>query len=283
MGAFLVDVSSKSNIYHYTKKSVMKYTHAHPQYELYLCTDNVRQKSVINGMEYVYHYPCAIFSTPYTIHSMSCEDPIAESFNHYVFYFEKDILDAFDSLLLPSRLLHRNIGLLFPLTEEQASYFQRLLAICLDEQSPITQTEQTLLLTFVLNRLFDFCPQDKIVQVGTSSFYLQDVLQYIAEHLHEPLNSDEIAKHFSVSRSKLDRDFKQYTELTVHRAVDLCRINQAKYLLQFKKDLSVREIAALCGFGEETYFFPFFKRHTGITPTEYRKEFLSAKEPQSPS
>lgn len=253
----------------------MKHTHAHPQYELYLCTDNVRQKSVINGMEYVYQYPCAILSTPYTIHSMSCEDFSADAYNRYVFYFEKNLLDTFAPLLLPSRLLHRNIGLLFPLTEEQASYFQRLLSICVDELSTITQNEQVLLLTLVLNRLFDFCPEEKIVQVGTSSFYLQDVLQYIAEHLDTSLDSETIAKYFSVSRSKLDRDFKQYTALTVHRVIDLCRVNQAKYLLQFSKETSVREIAALCGFSEETYFFPFFKKHTGLTPAEYRRSFCT--------
>ena len=277
MSGFLVDFSSELRILHNTEKSVMKHTHTHPHYELYLCTDNVRQKSVINGMEYVYQYPCAILSTPYTIHAMSCEDPCSETYERFVFYFEKDVLDAFDARLLPSRLLHRNIGLLFPLNEEQASYLRRLLTIAVDEGPTVTRTERALLLTFVINRLFDFCPEERIVQVGTSSFYLQDVLQYVAEHLHTPLDSETIAKRFSVSRSKLDRDFKHYTGLTVPRVIELCRFNQAKYLLQFSKEIPVREIAARCGFPEETYFFPFFKRHTGMTPAEYRKAFTKSE------
>ena len=277
MSGFLVDFGSDVRIEHYTKKTVMKHTHTHPHYELYLCTENVRQKSVINGAEYVYHYPCAILSTPYTIHSMSCDDPSAQSYRRYVFYFGKETLNAFNERLLPPRLLHRNICLLFPLSHEQADYLQDLLSHCVDEAFSTTEAERALLLTFVLNKLFDFCPEDKIIQVGTSSFYLQDVLQYIAEHLHESLDSEAIAKHFSVSRSKLDRDFKQYASLTVHRVIELCRVNQAKYLLQYAKNYSVREIAALCGFSEETYFFPFFKKHTGITPVEYRKAFSKDK------
>ncbi len=272
MGGFLVDFGSKQKILHNTKKSVMNHTHAHPHYELYVCTENVRQKSVINGTEYVYQYPCAILSTPYTIHAMSCEDPEAVTYEHYVFYFNSAMLNAFDPSLLPSRLLQRNIGLLFPLTLEQADFLQRLLSLCVNARQSMTEVERELLLMLLLNRLFIFCPEDKIIQVGTSSFYLQDVLQYIAEHLHAPIDVASVAEHFSVSRSKLDRDMKRYTGLTVHRVIELCRVNQAKYLLQYK-DNSVGEIAALCGFSEETYFFPFFKKHVGITPIEYRNSF----------
>ena len=267
---FLTDCGSQISVFHYTKKTVMKHTHTHPHYELYLCVGNVGQKSVINGMEYDYHYPCAILSTPYTIHSMSCRDEVANEYEHFVFYFGESLFRDLGGALLPERLSRRNIGLLFPLTDEQAQFLKRFLLLSLPSDGTATQAERTLCLGFVLNKLFDFCPEERIVQVGTSSFYLQDVLQYVAEHLQSPPGTEELAHHFSVSRSKLDRDFKRYTGLTVHRFVDLCRINHAKYLLQFSKDTSVSEVAALCGFSEETYFFPFFKKHTGLSPSAYR-------------
>jgi len=273
MSGFLSDFGSQNRIVHNTKKSVMKHTHTHPHYELYICTDNVRQKSVINGMEYEYHYPCAILSTPYTIHSMSCEDEDAETYEHFVLYFSQGTLNEFGASLLPSRLTHRSIGLLFPLTVEQAASIKRILLLTEDPTAPMTEAERALMTGLVLNKLFDFCPEESIVQVGTSSFYLQDVLQYVAEHLRSSPNAEEIAKRFSVSRSKLDRDMKQYTGLTIHRLVELCRVNQAKYLLQYAKEYSVGEIAELCGFTEDTYFFPFFKKHTGVTPVEYRNYF----------
>ena len=73
-----------------------------------------------------------------------------------------------------------------------------------------------------------------------------------------------------ISRSKLDRDFKQYTGTTIHAFMDMCRLNQAKILLGLRPYLSIAEIATYCGFTGETYFFPFFKRNTGMTPIQYR-------------
>ena len=45
---------------------------------------------------------------------------------------------------------------------------------------------------------------------------------------------------------------------------------EAKRLLHFST-LSVKEIAFQLGFADFGYFGRLFKRHTGITPTEYRQ------------
>ena len=112
MAGFLSDngVDLKTEYYH--SISVMLNTHVHPQYELYFCADNVRQKSVINGIEYTYKYPCVILSTPYTVHSMSCVEENADSYERYVFYFGEKTLQAFGERLLPRGLVQRNTGLL---------------------------------------------------------------------------------------------------------------------------------------------------------------------------
>ena len=54
--------------------------------------------------------------------------------------------------------------------------------------------------------------------------------------------------------------------------IEMCRLNQAKYLLNYNMEMSVGEIAALCGFENESYFFPFFKKAVGMTPAEYRRK-----------
>jgi AraC-like DNA-binding protein len=45
-----------------------------------------------------------------------------------------------------------------------------------------------------------------------------------------------------------------------------------KSLLSESK-LLIKEISARCGFENEYYFSNRFKKHTGISPTEYRKLF----------
>ena len=127
------------------------------------------------------------------------------------------------------------------------------------------------MLAFVLNKLFDICSPEDIIKFGTSSFYMQDVLQYISENFNSE-TADGVAEHFSVSRSKLDRDFKHFTGLTVHRFVELCRLNHAKSRLSEKNEYSIDQISEECGFSSTTHFFPFFKKHTGKTPMEFRNE-----------
>lgn len=274
MSGFLSDMGMDLVIDHFTGLSVMPYTHTHPQYELYFCPENVEQNSVINGVEYTYRYPCVILSTPYTVHSMSCVDPTAKSYDRYVFYFGKKTLQSFDSRFIPSALSERNTGLLFRLTEAQAEALHGLLLLLKSGVGESVEQRELIFLLFV-NKLIDFCPMENALRIGTPSFYIQDVLQYVSEHFATETEVVRIAEHFAVSRSKLDRDFKRFTGVTVHQFAETCRLNQAKYLLQNPSVFSMAEIAEICGFSSETYLFPFFKKHTGLTPLEFRKQVNS--------
>ena len=269
--SFLFDNGVDLAMDHYSNVSVMRHTHVHPRYELYFCAEKVLQKSVINGVEKIYCFPCVILSTPYTVHSMSCEDENAKSYDRYVFYFGETLARSFDERLLPSVLVGRNTGLLFALSEGQAAYLKRLIDLC---EPSATLVQRELMFLLFLHKLLAFCPMENILQIGTSSFYIQDVLQYVSEHLTERTDGETLAKRFAVSRSKLDRDFKRFTGMTVHRYGELCRLNRAKYLLEREFTRPVEEIARECGFESETYFFPFFKKSTGMTPAEYRKSAI---------
>lgn len=263
----LMDVGINIEYCHYTHKSKMHHSHTHPHYELYFCTENVQQLSIVNGVEYEYKHPCVILSSPYTVHSMSCEDHDSDSYDRFVIYFHKDTLDAFGNEFVPDELRAANLGFLFKLTEKQAEYLRDLLTLI----SPITQQEKELTLALFFNKLLTFCPLKNAIKIGTSSFYIQDILQYIAETLSEQTNADTIAQKFAISRSKLDRDFKKFTGETFHSFIDNCRLNQSKIYLKKRLDMSIGDIAKSCGFVSDAYFFSYFKKHTGMTPSEYRK------------
>ncbi len=283
MGSFLTDLGTNFRVEHYSGLSVMKHAHVHAQYELYFCTENVEQKSVINGVEYVYRYPCVILSPPYTVHSMSCDDPDAVDFDRYVFYFDEKMLSSYKEELVPKELRQMIGGRIFRLSVEQADYLKRLLTWCDEMPESVVVREQELTCMLFLNKLFEICSGEQTVLVEGSPDYIRRVLRYVADHMSSPIGVQEVAEEFSVSRSKLDRDFKKFTGITVHDYLESCRINQAKGLLGTEPSLSVQEIAARCGFESEPYFFPFFKRHTGMTPVEYRSRFQTNHEtkPQS--
>ena len=272
MNAFLADNLCDISLHHWTYLSEMRFSHTHPQYEIYFCADNVDQKSVINGAEYSYKYPCVIISSPYTVHSMSCTDKEASQYERFVLYFDESIIEQFDPMFLPDGLLSRNSGYMFKLTEKDADYLKKFM-LAFD---PKDKTELKLLLATFLHKLIAISPVKDAICVGKSSFYIQDVLQYIAENYVEPLDAGTIAYKFLISRSKLDRDFKQFTGVTIHSFIEMCRLNQAKMLLELRQDLPISAISSLCGFTGDTYFFPFFKKNVGMTPIEYRK-YLETK------
>lgn len=263
--SFLADAGNEILLCHWTDPNHMLFSHTHPQYELYFCSESVKQKSVVNGVEYNYCYPCIIISSPFTVHSMSC-DMSETSYERFVFNFSQRTLDSFGNDLIPKELTCRNSGLLFKLTEEAADYLKNLIVLA----SPSTPEEKELTLALILNKLFSFCSIEDAISVGTTSFYIQDVLQYIVENFSGHIDAGEIAEHFAVSRSKLDRDFKFYTGGTLHSFLDDCRLNQAKILLLTHSELPLKEISERCGFANDTYFFAYFKKHTGKTPIEYR-------------
>ena len=272
MGFFSVE-GENLRVDHFSAPSVMHNTHVHSQYELYFCPDDITQTSVINGVGYSYKYPCAILSTPYTVHSMSCGSD-AEGYERYVFYFGSRTIDSFDGYHLPKNLFGRNTGLLFKLSSDEA---QALMAIVKMLDGTQTIAEKELIFALFMNKLVSLCPNERIEKVGTPSFYIQDALQYMYENIEKDLTSEDISKKFAVSRSKLDRDFRKFTDTTVHAYMDVCRIDRAKYLLQYKAEMSVGEIAIACGFENENYFFPFFKKAVGKTPAEYRKSCKKVK------
>lgn len=263
--SFLADVGDVIMLSHWANPNTMHHSHTHPQYELYFCVENVQQKSVVNGVEYNYKYPCVIISSPFTVHSMSC-DMTETSFERFVFNFAQSTLDAFGEQLIPKEIYCKNSGLLFKLSEEEAKYLRDIIVLA----DPQTAQERELTLALFLNKLLSFRPIDKAIAVGTSSFYIQDVLQYIVENFSSHIDANSVAEHFAVSRSKLDRDFKIYTGGTLHNFLDDCRLNHAKALLRSRRDLPLGKISEMCGFANDTYFFAYFKKHTEKTPIEYR-------------
>lgn len=268
---FFNDTSDQRGMLHMTGISMMPYAHVHPTWELYLCPRRVRQRSVINGGEYTYCYPCAILSKPYTVHAMSCMETEGTDYERFVFYFTEEMLSPHLEHRMPTLRMRDDPGLLLELTEEQAEYLCCILRQADDLRYPPTDGEWSLLLDFVLARLSDFCDEDKITRVGASGFYVQDVMCYIAQHLSEELGAASLARRFAVSRSTLERDFKRGAGMTLHEFVEVCRLNFAKQMLCRGEAMPLSELSALCGFRNESYFYAFFKKHVGLSPAEFRR------------
>jgi AraC-like DNA-binding protein len=89
----------------------------------------------------------------------------------------------------------------------------------------------------------------------------------------EPLGLDAVAAHAGYSRYHFVRAFKAAYGETPGQYLSRRRIERAAEMLH-TADLAVTEICTLVGFTSLGTFCARFKRQTGLTPTEYRREHL---------
>ncbi|HCF28626.1 MAG TPA: AraC family transcriptional regulator [Cyanobacteria bacterium UBA11049] len=99
---------------------------------------------------------------------------------------------------------------------------------------------------------------------------LQQVKEYINEHLHQDLKLTELAALVQVSPYHFLRLFKQSMGLTPHQYILQRRIEKARFLLQYS-ELSIAEVALRVGFCDQSHLTQCFKRIVGITPKQFSR------------
>jgi len=93
---------------------------------------------------------------------------------------------------------------------------------------------------------------------------------FMRAHLESPLTLQHIAECVGSSRFHTLRLFKSaYGETPIKRLTRL-RMERAQLLLGRDGD-SVTQIAFRCGYDNPAHFTSAFRRHTGITPSEFRR------------
>lgn len=98
---------------------------------------------------------------------------------------------------------------------------------------------------------------------------IYDCQCYIDQHYKEYITVAGIAESIGTSPSYLSRIFKETTGHTIIYTINQKKIEQAKeYLLH--TDMKIYEIADALGFENVTYFSHFFKKHTGISPKDFK-------------
>lgn len=84
------------------------------------------------------------------------------------------------------------------------------------------------------------------------------------------LSVDELAAQAALSRSYFQHTYKKLFGKSVTEDIISSRMEYAKMLLA-TTDSSVKEIAEKCGYDNDVHFMRQFKKHTGLTPSLYRK------------
>ncbi len=99
---------------------------------------------------------------------------------------------------------------------------------------------------------------------------IDEITNYLSDNFCEKITIDELAFIFRTNRSTLCKLFKQHTGKTVIEYLNDKKLVVAKHkILNTEKTLT--EIAYELNFDSIHYFTRFFKKMTGISPKQYRK------------
>lgn len=105
---------------------------------------------------------------------------------------------------------------------------------------------------------------------------IRSAMDYIGDHIYQEITLEEIANFAATNPSYLSSVFKKITGTSISAYIQKKRVETAKSLLAFS-DESFSEISNKLNFSSHSYFIAIFKKHTGLTPKEYRDRFYEKK------
>ena len=107
-------------------------------------------------------------------------------------------------------------------------------------------------------------------EVRESETVTERARKYIAVHYRENIGRNEVAEEVGLAPNYLGMLFRKETGQTIREYINFCRVEEAKRLME-RTNHNITEMALQVGFDNITYFSTIFKKYTGLTPVEYRK------------
>lgn len=100
---------------------------------------------------------------------------------------------------------------------------------------------------------------------------MHQALLFIHNNYHKDIRSEDVALAINWGYSRFRKVFLQQTGMTPYQYIQETRIKQSKYLIM-NSTKPLKEIAYEVGFNNPDYFSTAFRRITGLSPMEFKKE-----------
>ena len=105
---------------------------------------------------------------------------------------------------------------------------------------------------------------------------IHGITRYLQEHLAEEVSLSVLAEEFHLSAQYISQLFKNEIGVGFLTYLTNIRMERAKQLL-LSTPLSIAEVSEQSGYGDYRVFTKVFKKSEGVTPSQYRRDFITAK------
>ena len=116
----------------------------------------------------------------------------------------------------------------------------------------------------------------QIYKGGLGSGRFRRIKELVDAKMDDDLSLDEMAQSVGLSTAHFARMFRKSTGETPHQFVLRQRLEHAKAMLR-DPGRRVLDVAVACGFKTQQHFAQVFRDAFGVSPTEYRQDFLDPK------
>ncbi len=131
------------------------------------------------------------------------------------------------------------------------------------------EEEETLSSVFVESLLS--IARSVVIHHETTNYVIEKSIEYIQHNYHRDLPLEEVAQVAGMSPYYFSKIFKEVTNSNYSEYLTNIRIDMAKKLLS-NPTMNIKQICLHIGYTDPNYFSRIFKKHTGLTPTEFRNE-----------
>lgn len=194
------------------------------------------------------------------------------------FSSQSEILSILDKKI---KLDSKNKSLLLELLKEAKKAFnfpfdKKLQAL----QSPVFGSQQ--LVENKIEELLIILIREKLAENSNIKLVLNsaelennlvnDVINVLKEKLYENTSLNEVCDLTHYSKTYLNALFKKNTGYTIIQYFIELKVQEAKKLL--RENYSTADISIMLQFDSPSYFSKVFKKHTNLTPSQYKKTIL---------
>tara|TARA_R110000737_G_scaffold65537_1_gene93277 strand:- start:7518 stop:8180 length:663 start_codon:yes stop_codon:yes gene_type:complete len=103
----------------------------------------------------------------------------------------------------------------------------------------------------------------------------QEISRFIHQQnlfLEPELSLSQLALESGFSKHHLSQAINQCANKTFFDFINCLRVDHAKFLLHDENKMNVLEISLASGFNSRSSFYNAFKKHTQLTPSQYKKQ-----------
>lgn len=130
--------------------------------------------------------------------------------------------------------------------------------------------------SFMIKILSGFAEELAVSQAAKNDPLIQKALDYINKNLLKNPRTEDVCSYLGLSKSYFSTYFKNKTQLNFRDYTLDLKINYAQEQLKFQEHTS-GEVSLLLGYEDYRSFSRAFKTRTGLTPSEYQKQFAAGE------